>query len=211
MSKLSQAQFVQLLMPSVEALENREQARREPTGPTWAQLQIVEKEPTVAVKVLVQLDAGGSEVSGRRRVAAWKGHRDPGDGRTNTAVDAYRTRRSEGKGAGPPRKSVQYGPALSCRVSQRAPIRHPLNQYITKHTSSYEPGVVGSNPVGRARIQRKIKRLPRQRQALFFSGPPARDISSHLRFAASTGSVTRPPSSESCLVPTDDRGDSAGL
>jgi hypothetical protein len=28
----------------------------------------VENEPTVAVKVLVQPDAGGSEVSGRRRV-----------------------------------------------------------------------------------------------------------------------------------------------
>jgi hypothetical protein len=33
-------------------------------------LRIVEKEPTGIVKVLLQPDAGGSEVSGRRRVAA---------------------------------------------------------------------------------------------------------------------------------------------
>jgi DNA-binding transcriptional regulator YiaG len=52
--KLSQAQFARLLNVSVRTLQNWEQARREPTGPAKALLRIVEKEPTVALRALLE-------------------------------------------------------------------------------------------------------------------------------------------------------------
>jgi putative transcriptional regulator len=55
-SGLSQAQFARLLNVSVKTLQNWEQARREPTGPAKALLQIVEKEPAAALRAL-QSDA----------------------------------------------------------------------------------------------------------------------------------------------------------
>jgi putative transcriptional regulator len=51
-TQLSQAQFARLLNVSVKTLQNWEQARREPTGPAKALLRIMEREPTVALKVL---------------------------------------------------------------------------------------------------------------------------------------------------------------
>ena len=54
---LSQAQFARLLNVSVRTLQNWEQARREPTGPAKALLQIVEKEPAVAMRALMQSDS----------------------------------------------------------------------------------------------------------------------------------------------------------
>jgi DNA-binding transcriptional regulator YiaG len=52
--ELSQAQFARLLNVSVRTLQNWEQARREPTGPAKALLRIVEKEPTVALRALLE-------------------------------------------------------------------------------------------------------------------------------------------------------------
>ena len=54
---LSQVQFAQLLNVSVRTLQNWEQARREPTGPAKALLRIVEKEPAVAMRALMQTDS----------------------------------------------------------------------------------------------------------------------------------------------------------
>lgn len=51
-SGLSQAQFARLLNVSVKTLQNWEQARREPTGPAKALLQIVEREPAAALRAL---------------------------------------------------------------------------------------------------------------------------------------------------------------
>ena len=55
-AQLSQAQFARLLNVSVRTLQNWEQARREPTGPAKALLCIVEKEPAVALRALMQPD-----------------------------------------------------------------------------------------------------------------------------------------------------------
>lgn len=56
-TELSQVQFARLLNVSVKTLQNWEQARREPTGPAKALLRIVEKEPVVAIRALMQSDA----------------------------------------------------------------------------------------------------------------------------------------------------------
>lgn len=53
---LSQVQFARLLNVSVRTLQNWEQSRREPTGPAKALLRIVEKEPAVAMRALMQAD-----------------------------------------------------------------------------------------------------------------------------------------------------------
>ena len=51
-TRLSQAQFAQLLGVSVKTLQNWEQARRQPTGPAAALLRIVEREPAMALRTL---------------------------------------------------------------------------------------------------------------------------------------------------------------
>lgn len=56
-AQLSQAQFARLLNVSVRTLQNWEQDRREPTGPAKALLRIVEKEPAMALRALMQSDA----------------------------------------------------------------------------------------------------------------------------------------------------------
>jgi putative transcriptional regulator len=56
-AELSQAQFARLLNVSVRTLQNWEQDRREPTGPAKALLRIVEKEPALALRALMQSDA----------------------------------------------------------------------------------------------------------------------------------------------------------
>jgi putative transcriptional regulator len=55
-AELSQAQFARLLNVSVRTLQNWEQARREPTGPAKALLRIVEKEPVVALRALLEVE-----------------------------------------------------------------------------------------------------------------------------------------------------------
>jgi DNA-binding transcriptional regulator YiaG len=54
---LSQAQFARLLNVSVRTLQNWEQARREPTGPAKALLRIVEREPAIALRALLETEA----------------------------------------------------------------------------------------------------------------------------------------------------------
>jgi putative transcriptional regulator len=49
---LSQAQFAKMIRVSVKTLQNWEQRRRSPTGPAAALLQIVAKEPQVALRAL---------------------------------------------------------------------------------------------------------------------------------------------------------------
>ena len=56
-AELSQTQFARLLNVSVKTLQNWEQDRREPTGPAKALLRIVEKEPAMALRALIQSDA----------------------------------------------------------------------------------------------------------------------------------------------------------
>ena len=55
-AQLSQAQFARMLNVSVRTLQNWEQARREPTGPAKALLRIVEQEPAVALRALMDSD-----------------------------------------------------------------------------------------------------------------------------------------------------------
>jgi len=49
---LSQAQFAKMIRVSVKTLQNWEQKRRSPTGPAAALLQIVAREPRVALRTL---------------------------------------------------------------------------------------------------------------------------------------------------------------
>jgi DNA-binding transcriptional regulator YiaG len=49
---LSQAQFAKMIRVSVKTLQNWEQKRRSPTGPAAALLQIVAREPQVALRAL---------------------------------------------------------------------------------------------------------------------------------------------------------------
>ena len=49
---LSQGDFASLIHVSVKTLQNWEQQRRSPTGPASALLQIVSKEPTLALSAL---------------------------------------------------------------------------------------------------------------------------------------------------------------
>ena len=49
---LSQAQFATMIRVSVKTLQNWEQKRRSPTGPAAALLQIVAREPRVALRTL---------------------------------------------------------------------------------------------------------------------------------------------------------------
>jgi DNA-binding transcriptional regulator YiaG len=49
---LSQAQFAKMIRVSVKTLQNWEQKRRSPTGPAAALLQIVAREPGVALRTL---------------------------------------------------------------------------------------------------------------------------------------------------------------
>ena len=49
---LSQTEFAQLIGVKVATLRNREQHRRQPTGPAAALLTIVEKEPEAALRAL---------------------------------------------------------------------------------------------------------------------------------------------------------------
>jgi len=49
---LSQSQFARMIRVSVKTLQNWEQKRRSPTGPAAALLQIVAREPQVALRTL---------------------------------------------------------------------------------------------------------------------------------------------------------------
>lgn len=49
---LSQSQFAKMIRVSVKTLQNWEQKRRSPTGPAAALLQIVAREPQVALRAL---------------------------------------------------------------------------------------------------------------------------------------------------------------
>jgi putative transcriptional regulator len=49
---LSQSQFAKMIRVSVKTLQNWEQKRRSPTGPAAALLQIVAREPQVALRTL---------------------------------------------------------------------------------------------------------------------------------------------------------------
>jgi DNA-binding transcriptional regulator YiaG len=52
---LSQSQFARMIRVSVKTLQNWEQKRRSPTGPAAALLQIVAREPQVALRTLHKL------------------------------------------------------------------------------------------------------------------------------------------------------------
>ena len=52
-TKLTQAEFAQLLGVSVRTLQNWEQSRRHPTGPAAALLRIVEHDPKTALRALL--------------------------------------------------------------------------------------------------------------------------------------------------------------
>lgn len=51
-TQLSQADFARLMGVSVKTLQNWEQARRQPTGPAAALLQIMERSPRLAIAAL---------------------------------------------------------------------------------------------------------------------------------------------------------------
>jgi putative transcriptional regulator len=51
-TRLSQAEFAQLIGVSVKTLQNWEQDRRRPTGPAAALLSIIEHDPALAVRAI---------------------------------------------------------------------------------------------------------------------------------------------------------------
>ena len=63
---LSQSQFAKMIRVSVKTLQNWEQKRRAPTGPAAALLQIVAKEPQVALRALHEPRRGRRQIEPRR-------------------------------------------------------------------------------------------------------------------------------------------------
>ena len=51
-TSLSQSEFAQLIGVSVKTLQNWEQERRRPTGPAAALLNIIEYDPSLAIKAI---------------------------------------------------------------------------------------------------------------------------------------------------------------